>query len=194
MTTPTIISIDNHDVPIHIDVNGNLYFEINNALFQLNVDRNDDPCMEQGNYEIIPDSELLITKGKIIKSEKFVDDKYFPEDNGHTLVDDTQQSSEEFSESYDDSYFSFYETGCHMDIHSRENGQVLALYDVFLYDDSDTCNHPQLVFQTKLQHENAIYRVALYTSGKFYFRPIGCFMEKKYELSIVDNAIICKRK
>lgn len=78
-------TIDNQKIPIHIDTHGNLYFEVNKNLFQLNIDKNDDPYFDVGNYEIVS-NEVEIMKGKIVKSNKFVDDTYFPEDNGHNFI------------------------------------------------------------------------------------------------------------
>jgi hypothetical protein len=179
------ITVDNLKIPIHVDNKGNLYFKVNNNLLQLNVDKNDDPVLESGNYEIMYESGIS-SKGKIIKSEKFENDEYFPEDNGHTLVDDSYQDDE-----YDEeAFFKFYDLDSHLEIRERENGDILALYDIFIYDDHDTQQPSKLIFQSKMQNEMVIYRVVLYTSGKIYFRPLGCDKEKKYEIH-TDNEKIC---
>lgn len=199
----TTIKVCDQYVSIHIDTHGNLYFEINNNdkltsncqsfIYQLNIDRNNEPYLEIGDYNIINNQEQNpnFHVGTIIKSEKFVNDKYFPEDNGHTLVNTTQNidSDEELNE---DSIFTFYQKENNITINDRNFGDINALYDIFIYNDS--CSESQLIFQSKLQNEICPYRVILYTSGKFFFRAIGCFIENKYKLEIKNNIIECIRE
>jgi len=209
------ITIDNELIPIHVDSHGNLYLEHKQKLFQLNIDKNDDPTFGdygECNYNVIPNDTLKntqkITKGQIIKSEKFVDDIYLVEDNGHELVHEKNPDSDDvnFSATVDDDYyygyendieeppFIFYESECNLDIYDRENGDVNALYDILIYDDSDKDEHAKLIFQTKIPNEICMYRVAIYKSGKIFFRPIGCYMEKRYKLSIVDDLVKISHK
>lgn len=198
--TKLITHIDEHTVPIHIDTHGNLYLEYNNNLFQLNVDRNNEPLFETGDYSVVSDhSDIPIVRGNITKSEKFVSDKYFIEENGHTLIKKEVNKSDEYTvdtfgdDNFTDSNFEFYEMGVNVDIKERENGDINALYDTFIYDDSDTESYSKLIFQTKIPNEICIYRTIIYTSGKFYFRPIGCVIEHKYKISIENDNIVCKR-
>jgi hypothetical protein len=169
-------SIDNLKIPIHVDTHGNLYMEVNENLMQLNIDSNDKPYFDTGDYQIIS-NEIKTMKGKIVNTNKFVDDTYFPEDNGHDFVNDDKQVEE--------TYFLFYDNESHLTINERNNGDIDALYDTFIYDENN------LTFRTKLSDETNFYRVIIYTSGKFFFRPIGCSTEKKYTLHIVENKIVC---
>ena len=194
----TTINVDNNKVNIHIDNHGNLYFEYADKLYQLNVNETNDPCLDENDYHIINDN-MKVLKGKIIQTDKFVNDEYLIEDNGHECVHETVNDSDnyfannEYYAGYEDDEeekpFVFYEADREIKISERENGDTNALYDILLYDDSDIENHAKLFFQTKIPNELSIYRMALYISGKFYFRPIGCEVEKKYKLAIIDNAI-----
>lgn len=185
------IQIDSNEVTVHIDTKGNLYFEHLNQLFQLNVDRDNDPYLESGNYEIINQS-VEIPKGQIYETGEFKSDNYFMEDNGHTIVHSYEIEEDQHDET-DENPFIFCDKGLTLEIFERNNGDINALYDIFIYDDSDDDGHSKLIFQTKLLNEICIYRVALYRSGKFFFRPIGCFVERTYELHIENNNIICKK-
>ena len=84
------INIDDYSSQIHVDTHGNLYLEFEGTLFQLNVDQNNAPYFDIGDYNIIsdPDEQPKIQTGKIVKSEKFFNDQYFPENSGHDLVDE----------------------------------------------------------------------------------------------------------
>lgn len=201
----TTIKVGDQCVPIHIDTHGNLYFEIENNdpltsnypnfIYQLNVDKNNEPYLDIGDYDIIDNKDEQIPKfhvGTIVKSEKFVNDRYFPEDNGHTITDKAPHldPDEDLDE---DSQFIFYQKENNITINDRNFGDINALYDIFIYDDNDSCSGPQLIFQSKLQNEICLYRVILYTSGKFFFRAIGCFVENKYKLEIKNNTIECVR-
>lgn len=186
----TSIQIEQKHIPIHIDTNGNLYFESNGNLFQLNVDPNNEPILESGNYDVVQENEIYIQKGKLVKTEKFVDDRYMPEDNGYSLVSDLVE--DEFDETNEETQIEFYDTENKFTIQERENGQIASLYDVFVYDDTESNNLSKLIFRTKLHDEIPSYRVIIYTSGKFYFRPIGCMREKKYSLQLMDNLISVK--
>ena len=185
------ISIDNNDIPIHIDTKGNLYFEYLNQLFQLNVDRNNDPYLESGNYEIV-NKKVKLCKGKIYETGEFQNDSHFTEDNGHSIVYSYEIEDDQHDE-LEENPFVFCNKGLNLEIYDRNNGDINALYDVFIYDDSNSEEHAKLLFKTKLLNEICIYRVAIYKNGKFFFRPIGCFVEKTYELHLENNEVICKK-
>lgn len=174
------ILISNISIPIHIDTNGNLYFEFKKKLFQLNVDKNDDPIFEEGNYEIISDQPTQL--GEIVKSNYFGDEKYFPEDNCHSLKDEFSDNDSEDEEEY----FTFYKSNKEIDfpIYERENGHILALYDIFIY------HNEELIFQSKLKNGMCCYRVLLQTNGDFHFRPIGN-TDEQYHLDLINDSIVC---
>jgi hypothetical protein len=184
---PFTIPVDNSIISIHVDTKGNLYFEYLNNLFQLNIDKNNEPYLESGNYEIIENDNNII-KGKIFESSDFQDDNYFLEDNGHAIVYSYEFEDDQHNDN-EENPFIFCDNGLNLEIKERNFGDINALYDIFIYDDTDEDEHSKLIFQTKLLNEICIYRVALYKSGKIFFRPIGCFVEKTYDLHIHNNEI-----
>lgn len=187
----THIRVSGKDVVLHVDTNGNVYLEYNRLLYQLNIitcERGEVPVLERGEYSEIIYSEEGISKeplhiGRIKASANYVDDKYFPEDSGISLIgNDTEDEDDVYEQ---EEYFKFYGSLL-TPIVDRDNGHVVAMYDMFLYDSNG------LVFRTKLCGKTCVllYRVILHTDGQFYFRPIGCQIEKKYELIIKDDIIM----
>lgn len=71
-------------------------------------------------------------------------------------------------------------------IYSREYGEVAALYDTYVYNES------MLSFKTNSRDNTAIYRLILNTDGKISFRPIG-YIEHHYNLYInSDGSLLFK--
>lgn len=193
----TTITVDDKSVLVHIDICGNAYFEYDNNISQLCIDRNDDPYLDFADYPIIePDEKLSdVVRGTIIATDTFKDDRYFVEDNGKTFT--RKNIKDEYELELEDPYlddaeiyFIFYEKNGESKIPHRQNGDVPALYDTYIYDDTET-ETSTLIFSSKINTDNSIYRAIIYKSGKFYFRPIGCTTEKSYKLHIVDNKVIC---
>lgn len=59
------------NVDIHFDICGNLYFEYNNLIYQVNIDHKNVPYLDQFNYDIITPSNDKINKFKIITADFF---------------------------------------------------------------------------------------------------------------------------
>lgn len=195
-TTKLVINIDNKAIEASVDNYGNLYFDFCDKTYQLNVGANNEPILDVNN-SAITNQNANVTRGNIVNADKFVDDTYLIEDNGHECVYKCVKSEEYFDDDFYQNYqddcveqsFVFYGVEPQLEIVERENSDVNALYDLFIYDDKEQETHGKLFLQTKIPDEICPYRVALYTSGKFFFRPIGCDVEKKYKLTILDNEI-----
>jgi len=194
----TTINIDNVDIKVHLDVCGNVYFEHNDVLTQLCVDAHDDPYLDPANYDIIiPEEEAIpeIIRGTITQSDTFNNDMYFVEENG-TSFNRIRESfecddmSDDICFSEDNVYFIFYEKDPKTDFPSRNNGDIPALYDTFIYDDVSE-EKAEMILSAKINTENNIYRTIIYRSGKFFFRPIGSHIERCYKLAIENNSIVC---
>lgn len=109
---------------------------------------------------------------------------YYPEDNDHYVNDksDNDEENQIFDEDlikhYGDqnSEFKFWSSSPDQSfkINSRENGDIAALYDVFIYDENDN-----LIFKSVSSENNSIYRIRLFMNGELFFRPIG-YTENKY--------------
>lgn len=68
-------------------------------------------------------------------------------------------------------------------VYSRVDGDISALYDTYIYDDTD-----QLRFKSNSQDDSSIFRLKLYMSGTILFREIGG-NEACYELSFDGETI-----
>lgn len=183
------MKINGIDENIHVDSHGNFYVEHKNKLYQLNVDGNNEPYFDPGDYSIISDNTPSKCDMVITKSDTFVNDRYFPEDNGH-VYKNIEYDDDQYI--VDEPLFVFYNKKTDkINVYDRDNGDINALYDIFIYDDVDTNVNSQLVFQSKLPNEICAYRANVYTSGKFFFRSIGCFVEHKYKIIIENDEVKC---
>jgi hypothetical protein len=195
----TTITVGDKNILVHLDICGNVYFEYNNNISQLCIDRNDEPYLDFADYPIIEpnDESSEVVRGTIIATDTFKDDRYFVEDNGKTFT--RKNIKDEYELELEDPYlddaeiyFIFYEKNGESTIPHRQNGDIPALYDTYIYDDT-TDESSNLIFSAKINTENSIYRAIIYKSGKFYFRPIGCTSEKSYRLQIIDDKVICEK-
>ena len=169
------------NIKVCVDVNGNLYFEYNNTMYQLNVDKNDEPYFEQNNFNVIEIEDIKPSVNKLVKSNKFISNEYIVEDNGYDF-----DSNNYYEYCFDDEEvipFIFYDNNSSIIVEHRKGGEYNALYDTFIYKTIND-NAPELIFRTQSSDNLSIYRVVLYTGGKFCFRAIGNMIEHKYELSI----------
>lgn len=178
-------NIDNITIKIYFDTHGNLYFNREGDIYQLCLDKNDEPelckiiCDEHIKYDIKEDTHF---RGKIIKNEKNIVDETMIEDSGHDLVLDG-----EYDEMYDSDKYVFYG-----DISDEEIIHIAdeydANYDTYLYDKDGI-----LKLTVKICDCIGIYRVSIYENGSFYFRSLGNVIEKKYAIKISeDNMIFIK--
>lgn len=193
-TSQFTVAISNKHIPVHIDTHGNLYLELDKKLYQLNIDKNNDPYLDGGDYSVITTETFEKPNvGEILPRSDdapHVNNKYFPEDAQYQM-----KTTYEYHDEMDDvSHFVFHKKCVNFnEICERENGDIDALYDTYIYDnmkDPDGKQHTQLVFLSKLCDEVCAYRTILYTNGNFYFRAIGCVVEKKYKIIIDDNNIM----
>jgi hypothetical protein len=196
----TYFQIGEDRLSIHIDTYGNLYFEHNHKLFQLNVDKNNRPYFESGEYNIIEEGKRYRNFGKIIKLSKLNDSKYFVEENEYSFIrtNDDIYAGEEYADDIDrmnNPPFEFYKSDEYdIEIAEREFGQIDALYDIFIYEENNTKTNKEskLVFRSELPHEFCTYRVCIASHCKFYFRSHGMTTEHSYEIVIENDNIIVK--
>lgn len=120
---------------------------------------------------------------------KSIKPNYYPEDEDHIDSDDEDNEDddpiidEDNLNKYgvDNITFNFYGNQTICDINCREDGDIMALYDVYLYD-----NNNNLVFKSISSDNSSIYRFRIYSNGDIYFRVIGS-MEYKYKLNIENE-------
>lgn len=202
-------TINNINVPVHIDMGGNLYLEHNERLHQLNISAHNEPYFDVGEYGIINIEDKYQNYGIIAKSDKFKNDKYFVEENNYNFTNkynDDYMGIEYVDDTYciNNSKFIFYKDDrCNVNIYDRTNGQINALYDIFIFERINTDergndvisgnDNLKLIIHSEIPNELCIYRVCLTTDGKFYFRIHGNENEYAYELLIENDEIKVKK-
>jgi hypothetical protein len=122
------------------------------------------------------------------------DTDYYPEDNDHKGNEDelNELSDEVIDEENIKCYgnnnkkFIFSKNqhvgDLQIDVDYRKNGEIMALYDVYIYDND-------LIFKSVSPDNSSIFRIRVFTSGDFYVRTIGD-QEKKYQLKIDKDGSI----
>ena len=201
------ISNNEHLINVSFDFYGNLYFTLNNNTYQLNVDAKNTPYLDQDNYDIIDESTCKLHKFNNYESQygtlsekmqTIINDdtqNYYPEDNSYYMLDNhsNKNSDEDIIDEYiidediEKQYgtfnkkFVFSHNNSIIPINMRNNGDICALYDTYIYNDANC-----LCFKSNSNDEISYYRIRLYNNGDIYFRPIG-YSEKLYKLIITNS-------
>lgn len=108
-------------------------------------------------------------------------DDYYPEDQDYEndnedISDDNISIDGDTIEKYGEYNYKFdFWLNEEINIYYREDGDITALYDTYIYDNE------QLIFKSHSVDDSSIYRFRIYKNGDIYFRPIGG-IEKKYKL------------
>ena len=123
---------------------------------------------------------------------------YYPEDADHLQIDDPELNQDYIDEDLINQYgehnlqFTFWEpditTIDSIKIHYRQDCDVMALYDTYIYDINN-----KLIFKSNSPDNSSIYRLKIYPTGELYFRPIG-YSEVKYSLEVINNKLELKIK
>lgn len=116
-------------------------------------------------------------------------DDYYPEDHDH-LNENNSDDDDNISidgdtvEKFGDNNhkFEFWNTE-NININNRENGDITALYDTYIYDGD------KLVFKSHSIDNSSIYRFRIYKNGDIFFRSIGS-TERKCKLDYINNELI----
>ncbi len=189
-----VLSIDdnkNYDFSICFDEYGNLYLDgskhindfINTSslLFQINIDKDNKPYGDLGDYKIISDT-ISINKLSLDQNQNY--------DQGNEQNDEIDQDNWEFIVELDsdgneiacedNSKFTFY-GNFDIPINDRENGDISALYDTELYNTNKTC-----IMTSTSSDNSSIYKLKISQNSDIYFSCVGN-NETKYMLSINKN-------
>ncbi|AYV78239.1 MAG: hypothetical protein Edafosvirus7_31 [Edafosvirus sp.] len=199
---------------ISFDKNGNVYIDVNNSTYQINVDRNHKPYCDKGNYEIkkletqpkigklVPTNSKYSLKGKTIQKiekdkQELLDDELDNENENNQenheriyfhedsqYFEDIELDPNEDDDEEMNEYFSFSSNNMEIPINERENGDILALYDTLIFNDERICLKTKLLLGS--DDIVPLYRLQMYASGKCFFRPIGD-KDTQYYLKINQN-------
>jgi hypothetical protein len=183
---------------ICFDPYGNIYFDgsenlhdpyfakyacspYNSLLFQLNIDRDNKPYMDNSNYEIINDN-VEVTKLKLVEGENndvYENNEIYDEQDEYII--ELDEYGNEILCGDDNQPFVFYFNDNNIQINERENGDVCALYDTEVYG----INNMPLI-QSASGDNGSIYKLKIYLNNTIYFSCVGN-TEDKYKLIINEN-------
>lgn len=105
MIITAIESIDgqniNHDVEISFDYYGNIYFELYGETYQLDIDKNNDPILDIGDYEIYRDGSSI----NILTFDQLADMRQSKMNDKYNEADEEDDEEDESQKKYDDEDF-----------------------------------------------------------------------------------------
>lgn len=187
---------------VSFDKNGNVYIDISkhyksNNILQICVDGQNKPYCDPGDYSILNDAEHVFgnmfnsnEEEKIKVDESDTDDeepisgvKYDPICNiSETYYYEEKGTYYNLKDKHDDDskfHFCTLSSDDEIPVMDRLNGDILALYDTFLYKDGNN------IFRSKLVGEVPLYILKLHETGEVYFRNIcNKNIEKEYRFVI----------
>lgn len=173
---------------ISFDPFGNIYFDgsqnlpnpyfttQSSLIFQLNVDRDNKPYMDDSNYEIL-DNNIPINKLKTLETN-IIDEE---EDD---YIIELDEDGNEILYDGDNYPFTFYYNNGDIQMCERENGDISALYDSEIYDEN---KNP--VIQAFSGDNASIYKLKIFLNDDIYFNCIDN-SDIKYKLAINENGNI----
>lgn len=189
---------------MNFDEYGNLYIETGKKIYQINVSGKNIPYAETGLFTNLGVSNLPVKQFEIdnedLLKKKIQDEdsddsdidpdnanpEINPEFDENELSDDNESIDEEQLKNYGTLHkkFIFWINGKKSNnqkyIFKRLNGDVMALYDTYIYHDE------LLYFASDSPYNDVIYRINIHTNGYVFFKPIG-YQEKCYKLILNNN-------
>ena len=175
---------DNYDI-----LNNNINNNINNNQFKL---------QKFNNYNT-PYGTLSEKMQTMINDDSH---NFYPEDNTYYMLDEetnqhlsTLDNEDIIDEDMEKQYgvfnkkfiFSHNSINDIIPINMRQNGDICALYDTYVYNETNLC------FKSNSNDEISYYRIRLYNNGDLFFRPIG-YSEKLYKLHIINDPVTNEHK
>ena len=193
---------------IYFDSTGNLFIKYDAQLYIIDITNdNDIILLKDDNYNELQNNDIICMpcapkieklclvsdNGNKNKNDEDDDDnKYYPENNSFLNVTD-----EEHTECYNnyDHEFIFSRVNQNVNINIVESDDYPALFDTLIYEGDP--ENGKLVFMSSCKENvKLMYRLLIYTTGEFYFRPTGedikkhkiCFTdENQLILNIINN-------
>jgi len=186
------ITVDNKKIIILFDRYGNIYLENNNNLYELEIDKKNNPIITNINNnkqeEILNINKITINKNKL--QQKIIDEdneEYKEiEDKEYTINGKIKEIiiDEDNINEYGiyNKPFIFYSPKYSETKIIDMDQNISALYDTYIYENNT------LIFVSKSCEEESIYRLILHTNGIIQFRNIG-ENNRQYRLNINNDTI-----
>ena len=191
---------------ISLDKNGNVYLDTKDKSYQLCIDNKNNPYFDEGDYHILTKVEDDVY-GKIYDDVFSEKDNYNEEDDEKNKYKDIDSDEEDYANEEHDPYgyvndkYYYEEQGSYysvptenynqnkfyfcntlysskdIDVNDRYNGEVLSMYDTFIF------QNDQNTFRSKLIGEPPLYVVKMYDNGNITCREIcDKYTEKVYSI------------
>jgi len=196
------ITIDStqNTLPLSFDLYGNVYI---GSDYQLNVTGKNEPYLEKGDYFVIDNINKKIKKNQLIFQTHLLKDKikeqtdeynsdeesdeidYYPENTQEYIDSDSEECIDGDNQSiygHSNIPFNFWHNFTENIVTEKNDGDVMALYDVYVYD------NVQLLFKSVSKDNSSIYIVKIHTDGNLFFRPIGS-KETKHRVQMNNNLL-----
>ena len=188
--------INGDKTTIHLDLYGNVYIEFGDIIYQLEIENDKIILIEgqysaveqvsvNFNHLVLYDEGHLLkkkVKEHIEKDEEdFGDDDndynhYFPQDNDYYIDEKSENSNtdELIYEDIENFYgtankpflFAYYSPEYELPIYIRQNGDVCALYDTYIYDN-------KLCFKSYSADNSSIYKLSLFKNGLLQLKSVS---------------------
>lgn len=203
------LKIDNKEIELKIDTNGNLFYIVENCLFLLTISNNNTPeLIKISNTEKIkiPSSEEISQMDDILFSELFlknyinVKEDFLPEDKYFNKVNRKKtMASDDDKETECDDYLAEFNFCGHQNILQdifTENGfESLSFYDVIIaIKEKIPENKRDIVFNSYVVGDTQSYRFTIYDDGCIDLNIIGTEIRKfntvindAFEVSFIET-------
>jgi len=192
------------NIKISFDEFGNLYFEDNYIIYQININSKNNLYADIGDYKLLSNennfkkSKFSLDKKltKKIKNDldnNYFEENYYPEDNEYyeySFINDDHDIyyNEDVIKKYgtNNQPFNFSTNNTYniFPVNNRENGHVMALYDSYVYKNN------KLLFKSNSYNNESYYRLNIHLEGYIYFRPIGNSITKYNPIKLSSSNII----
>ncbi len=200
-------TLDNNytTLKMSFDNYGNLYFDDEKYSYQVNIDGRNNLYVDKGEFKIdgnknkrfsklnvvgkgtkLKEKTLIEVEKLDIFEEETIPEDYFPEDNEYIETDITdseglinEDSISKYGLHNTEFNFSSITNDLPIPIYMREDGDITALYDTYIYNNGSMC------MKSSSKNAESIYVIKVNCNGTINFRPIGC---KEIEYHVLMNS------
>ena len=162
---------------IFFDSYGNLYLHTNEDCFQVNIDKNNLPIGDRGNYKILGHYNDIRTDSLLNKAldherpNNLEEDKIVNED----VIKRYGYHNREFC-------FSNLKDSYKIPVYEIENEEIAALYDTSVYINENIC------FMSSSESHESIYEFSVCNNGTIKFNLMGS-QQRTFKIKLFENML-----
>lgn len=159
-----MFSKSHNNLDLYIDRYGNLYFDFNNTVYEIEIDRFNVPNLSIINLDSLKniDDYKLDNINNYIEDSEENDEYKDTETSDDFMIDD--DNINKFG--YNNLPFNFY-SNTDSTIKIIDGSDICALYDTYIYDND------QIIFISSSKNNDSIYKLQLHNDGKIVFTNVG---------------------